>query len=592
MARPEDPEAATAPDAEAGDTRLRRVGGDRGPSLAERLTARAAATLYASPLHRLRLQGRQPLKLLGVPADPVPGDPALGERLAAGRMIHAGATAMTRDLDFGAAGHPPAWRAHADSWAWLRDLAAHVPDRATGARIAEPLVRRWLARFADFDAMAWAAPVTGRRLLFAFGHAPLILSSTDPAYRVALLGALATWARHLDRAAFRLPDGLGRVEALAGLYAAGLLIPGGEARTAAAVAGLERLLPVLVLPDGGMISRAPVDALALAELLIFAANAAIAVDARPAPVFADTLARLAPSLMGMALGDGMIGAWGGGAPIAATTLERLAKSVATGTQLVRAGRWSGYYRLSAGKTVIVVDAGPPPLARVAAAGAAGHAAVAGHAGTLAFERSDGAERLIVNCGGSRGLASPLPGPLAHGLRTTAAHSTLIVADTNSTRIRDDGSLGLGVEEVTVSARSSEDGHWLEAGHDGYAKRFGLMISRRLFLDKDGQDLRGEDLLSAAPPSPLRRRGERGFDIRFHLGPGVAATPTADGAGALLKLPGGRVWAMKARGGPVAIEPSLWIDPAGTLHRTQQLVISARTEGLAAGVQWSFRRAGK
>ncbi len=544
MARKAEPKAEPdAPPPEDGDARLRRVGGDRGPSLAERLTARAAASLYASPLHRLRLKGRQPLKLLGVPVDPVPGDAHLGERLAAGRLIHAGATVMTRDLDFGAAGHPPAWRGHADGWAWLRDLAAYTGgggndraadggidraadggidraadggiDRAAAARIAEPLVRRWLARFAEYDAVAWAAPVTGRRLLFAFGHAPLILSSTDPEYRVALLGALATWARHLDRAAFRLPDGFGRVEALAGLYAAGQLIPGGEARTAAAVAGLERLLPVLVLPDGGIVSRAPVDALALAELLVFAGNAAIAVDARPAPVFAETLARLAPSLMGLALGDGSVGAWGGGAPIAAPALERLARAAATGTALVRAGRWSGYYRLSAGKTIIVADAGPPPLARVAAAG---------HAGTLGFELSDGAERLIVNCGGTRGLAAPLPGPLAQGLQTTAAHSTLVIADTNSTRIRDDGVLGLGVEEVTVSARSSEDGQWLEAGHDGYARRFGMMVGRRLFLAADGLDLRGEDSIAPAPQSPLRRRSDRGFDIRFHLGPGVAATP--------------------------------------------------------------------
>ncbi|KPF65490.1 hypothetical protein IP88_13465 [alpha proteobacterium AAP81b] len=567
---------------EGGESVLRREGGDRGPSLAERLAQRATATLHASPLHRLRLKGRQPLRLLGVPADPVPGDPQLGERLAAGRLIHAGATVMTRDLDFGGAGLAPAWRDHADSWGWLRDLAAWAPDRAAGAKVAEPLVRRWLARFADYDAVAWSALVTGRRLLFAFAHAPLILSSSDSGYRTALLGGLAGWARHLDRAAFRLPDGLAKAEALAGLHAAGHLIPMGEARVAAALAGLEKLLPTLVLPDGGIASRAPVDALALAELLIFSGNAALAVDARPAPVFADSLARLAPSLMGMALGDGMIGAWGGGAPIAAGALDRLAKGCATGTQLVRAGRWSGYYRLSAGRTVIVADAGPPPLARIAA----------GHAGTLAFELSDGPDRVIVNCGGDRGLPAPLPGPLAQGLRTTAAHSTLVVADTNSTRIRDDGALGLGVEEVSVSARSSEEGHWLEASHDGYAKRFGMVVTRRLFLSADGSDLRGEDALAPAVRRRLGRATDRAFDIRFHLGVGVTATPTADGAGALLKLPAGRVWAMKARGGPVAIEPSLWIDAAGGLHKTWQLVIAARTEKAAASVQWSFKRAGK
>ena len=592
MARPAGtappPDAPDAAEAE-GERRLLRVGGDRGLSLSERLAARVSTTLYNTPLHRIRLRGRYPLKLLGVPQDPVPGDPVIGERLFAGRMIHAGHTAMTRDLDFTAAGPPVAWRDWAHGWEWLRDIAVAAPDQKAAAKLAEPLVARWLAQFGSFEDTAWRADITGTRLLMAFGHAPLILSSADQIYRSLLLSAMATWARHLDRAAFRLPDGLPRARALCGLYAAGVLIPGGEARAAAALAALDTLLATLVLPDGGMTTRAPRDALALAELLLFTAASGPATGKRAPPLFADTLARLVPSLLGLAMGDGNIGGWHGGAALDPLPLERLAKAAATGHAINRSGRWSGYHRLSAGKTVLVIDAGPPPLARVSAMG---------HAGTLAFEMSDGPDRVITNCGGSHGLATPLPAVLADGLRTTAAHSTLIIADTNSTRIRDassgktGGALGLGVEEVVVQTRHSEEGQWIEACHDGYAKRFGMMVRRRLFLSPDGQDVRGEDLIEPASRSMLQRRPDRAFDVRFHLGPGVAATPTADGAGALLKLPQGRVWAMKARGAIVSIEPSLWIDPEGQVRKTQQLVLSARTEKAAASIGWSFKRAGK
>jgi uncharacterized heparinase superfamily protein len=580
------------PDAENGDfgdqRRLLRVAGDRGLSLTERLAARVSNSLYKTPLYQMRLRGRFPLKLLGVPQDPLPGDAAIGERLLAGRLIHAGHTKMTRDLSFAATGAPTAWQDWANGWEWLRDLAAAAPDIKSAAKTAEPLVARWLAQFETFKAAAWRADVTGTRLLFALSHAPLILSSTDQVYRSLLLSAMATWARHLDRAAFRLPDGLPRARALVGLYAAGLLIPGGEVRATAALAGLDRLLDALVLPDGGIVTRAPSDALALAELLLFASAAALAIGVRSPPLFADTLARLVPSLRGLALGDAMIGGWHGGATIAALPLERLAKRAATGNAISRAGRWSGYHRLSAGKTVIVIDAGPPPLARVSQMG---------HAGTLAFEMSDGRDRIITNCGGTHGLAMPLPAALADGVRTTAAHSTLIIADTNSTRIRDaggsKGALGLGVEEVVAQTRHSEQGQWIEASHDGYARRFGMIVRRRLFVSPGGEDVRGEDVIEAAVTrSPLQRRPERAFDVRFHLGPGVAATPTADGAGALLKLPAGRVWAMKARGGLVSIEPSLWIDAEGHMHKTQQLVIAARTHQAAASIGWSFKRAGK
>lgn len=581
MANPEDQKPTDTPEEQR--RTLQRLGGDKGLSLSERLTARLAAFLYASPLHALRLRGRYPLKLVGVAIDPVPGDVAIGERLVAGRLIHAGHTAMIRDIDFAAASHPPAWREWADSWLWLRDLAAHQPDFKAASRLAEPLATRWLAQFESFDPKAWRADITGQRLLMVLGHAPLVLSSTDQLYRSKLLSSLATWARHLDRAAQRLPDGLGCATALAGLWAAGLLIPGGESRAAKALAGLEALLGRLVMPDGGIASRAPVDALALADLLLHAGAAAEAVGGRPPLAFAEALGRLVPGVRGMALGDGIMGAWGGSAAIGPARLNRLASQAPSGAAINHGGNGSGYHRLSAGKTVIVVDAGPPPLASLAPEG---------HAGTLAFEMSDGDQRIITNCGGARGLASPLPGPLAAGLRTTAAHSTLVIADTNSTRIREDGTLALGVETVSVESRSSSEGLWLEANHDGYARRFGLMVRRRLWLSPDGLDLRGEDSIDHALSGALKRRTQRGFDVRFHLGACIAPTPTADGTGALLKLANGKVWAMKAKGGAVSIEPSLWIGPDGSMAKTQQLVISGTTDNGRATLGWSFKRAGK
>jgi uncharacterized heparinase superfamily protein len=572
------------------DASLRRTGGDRGLSLTERLSAGLRSRLYATPLHSLRLRGRFPLKLLGVPTDPVPGDPHIGERILAGRLIHAGHTAMIRDLCFAAAGTPVAWQDWAHGWQWLRDLAIQ-PDKKAATQAAEALVQRWLDEFAAFDAAAWRADLTGMRLLMALGHAPLILSSSDQIYRSALLSAIATWSRHLDRSARRLPEGLGRVQALCGLYAAGILIPGGQVRAELALAGLQTLLPALVLPDGGIASRTPVDALALADLLLFTAAAPEAVGNRAPPIFADTLARLVPALRGLMLGDGQVGAWHGGAVINGVALDRVARRAATGIELRRGGRWSGFHRLSAGRSVVVVDAGPPPSARLS-----NH----GHAGTLAFEMSDGDERLITNCGGAIGLgrssAAPLAPALVAGLCTTAAHSTLVIADTNSTRIRADGTLGAGVEQVMLTLRTAEGGQYLDASHDGYARRYGVIVRRRLLLAVDGTELAGEDLIEAGPSRLLRRRGDRAFDLRFHLGPGVSATPTADGLGALLKSPAGRIWAFKVRredgSAALSIDPSIWVDGDGTLHRTQQLVVSGRTEKLAADLHWSLKRAGK
>ncbi len=579
VADPVEPADLFTPPAAGPGDRLRRAaagGGDKGVSLAERVATGLHRLSYRTALHRIRLRGHFPLKLLAVPADPLPGDAAVGARIVAGRLPHAGFNAP-RSLHFADPAAPPAWRDWAHGFVWLRDLAA-AAERAPGAAIAEPIVARWLADHAEFDAVAWAPDIIARRLFFWTAYAPYILSSPDLVYRSTVLNALARMARHLDRTIDRLPDGVVRVTAAAGLNVAALLIPGVDARLARAEGLLDRAVAAVVAGDGGVADRAASTQLELIELLLQVRATYAARGRAPAGALVAALDRLVPALAAVVMGDGGVGAWHGRGGL---TPARLAAAFAASGVVARPPRAAGpagYQRLTGGGTVLVVDAAPPPQAR---AGGGGHAA------TLAFELSDGAQRLVVNCGAPGVL--PLAAELAAGLRTTAAHSTLILADSNSTRIRPDGALGRGVEEVVVSRHESEEGGWLDLAHDGYVRRFGLRHRRRLFLSANGADLRGEDSLEPAG-SRRYRAARHGFDVRFHLGPGVEATPTADGQAALLRLPDGRVWQMRVRGGPLTIDDSVWIAPDGTPRPVRQLVVTSAAATDSVG--WSFKRMGR
>lgn len=562
---------------------LRRIDGDKGLSLAERLSAGLHRLSYRTALHRIRLRGHFPLKLIAVPIDPMSGDKASGEQLVRGRMAYGGYAVPLRTARFADPAAPAAWRDWAHGFVWLRDLAA-VTDRPTGSAIAQPLVARWLASHAEFDAEAWRPDLVATRLLSWTAHAPYILSSPDLVYRSAVLNALARWARHLDRIVGRLGDGLPRVTSIAGLIVAALVIPGLEGRLSRAEALLGTALDAVVAPDGGTADRSPLTQLRLVELLL-AVKAAYVARGRelPAPVTTG-LARLVPALKSITMGDGAFGAWHGSA---AARPDRIDHAIALSGVMPRPSRSAspaGYQRLAAGTVFVVVDAAPPPQAR---------AGMAAHAGTLAFELSDGVNRLVVNCGNAP-AGAPSSAELSAALRTTAAHSTLVLADSNSTRIRPDGALGKGVEEVVVNRQESEDGVWLDLVHDGYVRRFGVRHRRRIFLSADGGDLRGEDLVEAAVGRRLRRRGARaGFDVRFHLGPSVEVTATADAQGALLKLADGRIWRFRARGGWLTVDDSVWIDHDGAARPTRQLVVSATTSATGAGsVSWSFQRAGR
>src|SRR5690349_23462073 len=215
-------------------------------------------------------------------------------------------------------------------------------------------------------------------------------------------------------------------------------------------------------------------------------------------------------------------------------------------------------------------------------------AAQGSASTLAFELCDGAQRLVVNCGGPGPLPTDLPAELVEGLRTTAAHSTLILADTNSTNILTDGSLGKGVEDVAIDRSEDNDASRLEASHDGYVRAFGMVHKRSVMLGNDGKELRGADQLIAKGRKKIR--GSAAYAVRFHLSPGVEATTTADGMGAILRSKGAPPWNFRCRGGNLALEESIWIDGHGQPHGVVQLVIVGEVSALGGDIGWTFRRA--
>ena len=559
--------------------RLITLGGDKGSSLAERLADRFHKLTWRTPLHGMRLKGRYPLKLIAVPDDPVPGDVRRGRALLAGMVSFRGESRAVDRLDHAERDWGVPFADHLHSFAWLRDLST-VATRAQGAPIAETLMAKWLAAYAGkVDAQAWRPDLWGRRILFWTAHAPLILSSTDLVYRSSVLNALARGARHLDRGADKAPPGAPRIAAWCGVVAAGLLIPGGDPRRSFGEAGLVRALGSGLFDDGGSVSRSP--AMLLESVMLVAMlreTYAARRLALPEAVQA-ALDRMVAALLGVAHGDRALASWQGGGPATAAQVAAVIEASGVRTRPLRQARDWGYQRLAAGTSIVIVDAAPPPIAR---------AVDGGCASTLAFELSDGAARLIVNCGGARASTARLPASFAASLRTTAAHSTLTVADSNSTAIHADGTLGRGVSSVELSRQESDAASRIEATHDGYVRRYGFIHRRQLLLTGDGRELRGEDAL--LPEGRKVRAGVNKFAVRFHLGVGVQASPTADGLAAILRLPGGPLWQFRCRGGMLGIEESVWIDGDGRPVPTQQLVITGEAQAGGASVSWAMKRA--
>ncbi|QNM82071.1 heparinase II/III family protein [Sphingomonas sabuli] len=530
-----------------------------------------------SLLSRLTGSRKQPLRLIAVPRDHVHGDRRRGDALLAGKLLHGAETLPLADLDFAAIGTDGPVAGYLQGFAWLRDLAA-AASRERGARLAEAIVGRWLIAHGTRVDDAWRPDLWGERILFWSAYAPYILSSTEAGYRSALLNTMARGARHLEANADKAPAGLRRVTAWSGAVAAALLVQGGVARVARAESGLGRALASAQSDDGGLISRAPYEQVDLVDRLGLLRSAYFAAKQSPPESFETAAAAALSALHGVILGDGGLSTWQGGNAGDPARLAAIVDGCGMRARPLRQPRGWGFHRLSALGTVAIIDAAPPPTPK---------AAPWGSASTLAFELSDGTQRLVINCGGPKPLPPQMPAELAAALRTTAAHSTLTLADTNSTAIQADGLLGKGVTDVVIDRSEDHDSSLLEASHDGYARGFGLLHRRVLKLGNDGKELRGTDELRASG----RRKGKGAipFAIRFHLAPGIEPTITADGMGAILRSPGAPPWNFRSRGTPIAVEESLSVDGLGIPHRTMQLVINGEAAPAGADVHWQFRR---
>jgi uncharacterized heparinase superfamily protein len=523
-------------------------------------------------------------RLLATVATPVTGDPVAGTALRAGHFLVYGVKVPIAQIDFSPAARlTPPFERTVHGFAWLRDLEACAP-RQQCAQTAERVLAGWLESNAKpHKGPAWKVGHAGHRLLAWMVHAPLILSGSDKVLRSRALGALVDTARWLDRNVGKAEDRLEEVAGWCAITAAGLLLPEGKPRRLFGEAGLTRSLGELVGNDGGVLSRSPLDQMEAIELLTDLAACYRSTRSDPPQPVTAMLQMLVPPLLALTHGDGGLGCWQGSGAVPAERIEALVKASGVRARPLRDARQWGYQRVTAGKSVLQFDAAPPPLAKHARHGCAS---------TLAFEFSAGSHRLVVNCGGAASAGGLVPVRIEQGLRATAAHSTLVLGDANSTAVMVGGKLGAGVGEVEVDRRTleSEGGGTatrVEASHDGYAARLGLIHRRILILRDDGNELRGEDLLV-----PSGRKGKRGkvpFALRFHLGPNVEVNPTSGGRGAGLSLPDGGYWQFLLGEGTLEIEESLWVDGDGRPHPVQQLVLQGLVSRGGGNFSWLLKR---
>lgn len=519
--------------------------------------------LYRTAAYRWMLGPRRPVDV-AVPLSPLwPGDAARGRALIDGELALGGRTFTLKESGWSPPEASPAWCAALDGFDWLSDLRELGGD--LGRRRARDLVGRWLDRHERWDPVAWRPDVAGRRIAAWLSHYGFFCASADDDFRDRTIDSLFRQTRHLARVIPDAPRGSGRIAALKGVVLAAIGLTQLDAFLAPALRQLEGELTAQILADGGHASRSPSVHFAVLRDLIEMRQALRQARLAPPQSLSQAIEAMAAMLRYLRHGDGGLALFNGSHEEPAALIESTIQQSESRPRLAVAAPDFGIERLQAGRTVVFVDCGQV----TALDGQA-------HAGPLSFELSVGRERLIVNLGG----AGLLPGEWSEAQRATAAHSALTIEDTNAVRLDDKGN------PAQVAARREEaDGQvWLDAHHEGYADRLGISHRRRFYLSADGEDLRGEDILTGG--------GGRAFTLRFHLHPRVQVSLAQNAAAALLRLPSGAGFRLRASGGRLGLGEAVYLGRQGEMKRTQHVSVTGTLAEGETILKWALRREGR
>ena len=538
--------------------------------LTQRAVRRMLQPLYRSRLYGSTLGKRSSGELAAVPTDTWPVDSRAATAMLEGEFRFGADVLRNPKPLHNPLGATEVWRRQMASFAWLDALRAL--GSAQARRFARHVVLAWFTDTAAYDSLSWSSDLLSARLRRCLMNSAFLETNTDALFRAHLLRPLNRQAEHLARA---LPDalnGAALLKASIALMLAGALLPNGDKWLRKGGALLDRELHAQILPDGGHVERSPAVMLDLLQHLLDLHHVLILTGRKLPDQLISSIGNLACALKLVTHPDGALALFNDSTEDESSavimTLMRAGATGAVERDLVQLPQ-TGFHRMAAGRSVLISDAGAPPPH-----GLDGHA----HAGTLSFEFSHGMERMIVNCG-----AHPTAEEWRQVQRATAAHSALVVEDTNSSMLLPFGGLALTPRSVVVRREQTEAGQWLDARHNGYEEPFGLTHRRRLFLTADGLELIGEETLNG--------RGGKSFALRFHLHPAVQVSMTQSSHAALLKLPQGGGWRLRVQGGELSLADSIYLGQCGTVRRTQQLVVQGTIEDDTTQVKWALQKEG-
>lgn len=528
----------------------------------QKLTKRISLSQF-NPLSALN---QKPKFLFGTPPEIIKGNIEIGYSILSGNFTLNGQKRTFSNFsdlnDF----DNEYWLSHIYNFNWLKDLrvVSNVPARD----LAREYIENWISSENKTSKVSWRADILGDRLTNWLTHFGFYSNNAPQIFFDQFFLSISRQAKHLNRKAMRSAEGSPRITALKGLIYCGVALPGFDKYLNKGQQYLETELDHQIFPDGGHYSRNPKIHTDVLFNIISIRETLITAHIEVPDWLSDKIDKMLAMLKTFRHSDGGLSYFNGSTYGNNEIINSLLLKSASKVRAISSAPHSGFHKLSANKTSILMDTGTPPKES---------ANKWGHAGSLSFEMTSGKDRIIVNCGSAENLTKAWK----HALRSTAAHSTIVVDDSNSTKINLDGGYLQGTGQVTSSRREIDGSSIIEASYDGYLSSFDLIHRRLLMLAPNGEEIQGEDNIIGS--------GDKRYTMRFHLHPNIQATILPSKNSVLLKPRKGQGWRFECLDRKLALEESVYFTENNIRRRTLQITVFGQVTDGGVCIKWRFSK---
>jgi len=456
-------------------------------------------------------------------------------------------------------------------------LWLNLIDRKTDEKNIQKIIYLWIINYSTFKSRIWETSTLSSRVISWMLNVDIIINKGTFEFKKIFFQNIILQCNHLKKNFKFEKDPIKKIEILTALILSGVIFKEYEDNFKIGIKELEKFVNSHFDKDGFALSRSINDLIIFTKYLLLCREN-IKEAQRYLPEFLDDIIKKnLECIKFFQTPDNRLPLFNGTYENDLNSFEKYLETV----KIDKKGKKNVIGNIFFAKSknqLFYLDIGGPPSKNLSKNY---------QSGPLSFEYYLDGLKIITNCGFGKNISAKAE--LIS--RLTASQSTLTINDTTVTKFERNRLINrVFGNSIKNTFRTNEfkiqyDKYLTgcSISHDGYEKNFGCVHKREIYLDHEGDKLKGLDhILKKNDGIPIR------YVFRFHLNPELTAIKTMSGSSALIQISKNKSLIFTIKDENIEIENGIYLAGSKILDNTC-ITVSGNLVNKSKSFAWEIKR---